>query len=149
MLVERKLSGVYSTLPIEVSFDHFDSYVDTLMDHLDEAGIKKTRLEVCENELVQKHFEKALESITEYIEFEEAYRYVSSDTVEACFREEMEEMRRIEAEKRAEAARLEAEEKKRQRELDALTEATITLDKKHLNKAIAILQAAGLIKKDK
>ena len=149
MMVERKLSGVYSTMPIEVAFEHFDSYVDTLMEYLQRAGIQVSRMEVCDNELVQKHFEKAIESILEYVELEDAYSYIDSDTVEHCFSEEMAEARRLEAERQAAEKKRIAEEARLQRELEALTEVQITVDKKHLNKAKAILLAAGLLKKDK
>ncbi len=148
MMVEKKLSGVYSTLAIDVAYDHFESFVDTLIDHMTDMGIEKTRLEVCENPLVQQAFEKTLKSITEYIEFDEAYRYVSDETVEVCYREELIEQRRIEQAKREEEAARIREAARIQREQEALNEMTITIDKKHRNKAVAILQAAGLLKKD-
>lgn len=148
MMVERKLSGVYMTMPVEVAFDHFDSYVDTLMEYMENVGIKKSRMEICDNVLVQQAFEKTLKSITEYIEFDEAYQYVNDDTVETCYKEELQEIRAREAEERRLAAIKQAEEARIKREQDALKEATITIDKKHLIKAVAILQAAGLIKKD-
>ena len=148
MMVEKKLSGVYNTLAIDVAYDHFESFVDTLIDHMADMGIEKTRLEVCENPLVQQAFDKTIKSITEYIEFDEAYRYISDETVELCYSEELIEQRRIEQQRREEEAKQFAETLRLQREQEALNEMTITIDKKHRNKAVAILQAAGLLKKE-
>lgn len=148
MMVEKKLSGVYSTLAIDVAYEHFESFVDTLMEHMIDMGIEKTRLEVSENPLVQQAFDKTINSITEYIEFDEAYRYVSDETVELCYSNELIEQRRIEKERREAEAERVREEQRLQREQEALNSMTITIDKKHRNKAVAILQAAGLLKKD-
>jgi hypothetical protein len=156
MLVEQKLRGVYGNVDVEVPFRAFDNYIDVLMEYLDEYDIQKTRLEVCENPLVIEAFNTALNQMMGDIEFDELCEYVDDDTVSFAFKPEMDEIARIEAEEQAERDRLaeiarqeQAERDRKQRELEAMTEVQITINKKHLNKAIALLQAAGLMKKAK
>ena len=156
MLVEKKLKGIFSTVETEVPFRAFDEFIDVLMDYLDDYAIKKTRLEVCENPLVIKAFEDCVVALFEQVDFDELAEMVNDDTISFAFRPELDEIERIEAEEEAERqrqlaiAKAEQDEKDRiQREKDALTEVQITIHKKHLNKAMALLQAAGFIKKAK
>jgi hypothetical protein len=156
MLVERKLKGVYSNVEIEVPFDAFDEYVDTMIEWLSEYEIEKTRLEVCENPLVIEAFENSLKDLVTDVDFSDLCDMIDEDTINFAFRPELDEIERLEAEQRAiEALRIEEERRiaeeaaRAQREIDALTECQITVHKKHVNKAIALLQAAGLMKKSK
>jgi hypothetical protein len=156
MLVEKKLKGVFSNVDVTVPWEAFDDYIDALMEYLDDYEIQKTRLEVCENPLVIKAFEDSIDRLIDDLDFNELGDMVDDDTIRFAFRPELDELDRIENEKRAEEAlriaeenRIAAEVSKAQRELEALTEVQITINKKHLNKAIALLQAAGLMKKAK
>ena len=155
-MVQKKLSGVFSTVEIEVPFTHYDDFIDEMMDQIVDLELQVSRVDVAENPDVIASFEKAVTRAVENIDFDyltdniDCHRLVCTAFAEAVrIKAEQEEIK-IKKSREEEAERNKLAEVKRKEEAAklALTQASISLPHKNYIKAMAILVAAGLVKKE-
>jgi hypothetical protein len=118
-MVERKLTGVICTIPIEIPFDAFDLFVTQMYEHLNYLDVAIDKADVAVHPGVLQAFEQGLRSLLADVDWNEATDNIDiEDTVDLLFPEEVkaameaeEERSRLAHEAYMEQLRLEQEER--------------------------------------
>lgn len=120
-MVERKLTGVITTIQIDIPFEAFEIYVTHLHEQLEYCGVDIPKSDVAIAHGVLQAFEQGLQALISEVDWNDASEYIEiDDTADLLFpeqikkaQEEEEERSRIAHEAYMEQLRLEQEEKDR------------------------------------
>lgn len=144
-MVERKLSGVFTTINYEIPWKWFQYSIESMHENLKyDYDLDIPIDDLIENKIVLEHYNRCLkEAINDgELAYIEDYRF----DADYIFRKEI-------AAREKELARIAAEEEKRIKEQEAAelailnaSMAQIHVPHKKLDKAVIILKAAGIIK---
>lgn len=137
-MVERKLTGIFGHAKVEIPFDEYNTFINKVIDELDDYDINIDRLTLMENPQIYMNF---LTSIKECGDDLSSLSYYNPD-VGTIFHAEIKEATRILKEKEAEEKRI-ADLKAAEELATKKTNIRIAVENK--DKALAILELAGLI----
>jgi hypothetical protein len=143
-LVERKLSGFYTTVTFEVPWKWFANAIAEMQEGLAYYNVHFTTEELMRTPSVIAAYQVAIDDATDDYDFSYMkdwnfnYTHLFSNEIR------VEQERKI-RERELEEERIKAEEEAKQARLKA-SMATIDVPHKKLEKAITILKAAGIIK---
>lgn len=141
-MVHRKLSGVFMHLPLEVPYETYDHYISEMHEALTHQGVEITKAELSELDDITANFEKEVDGFIRnvLVDYWEDIGDAWEDA-EKFFREEIKVAKAAKAEReRQERIKAEAEAKARRADAKQLK-----VSSQNLEKARAILQAAGLL----
>jgi F0F1-type ATP synthase epsilon subunit len=75
-MIERKLTSVISTIPVDIPFDSFDTYLTNLTEQLEYYDVEMTKSEVAATPGVMQAFEHGILEIINEISWDDASEYI-------------------------------------------------------------------------
>ena len=120
-MVERKLTGVVTTVQVDIPFEAFEIFVTHLHEHLAYLDVDMAKADVAISHGVLQAFEQGIQALLSEIDWNDASEYIEiEDTADLLFPEQIKVAQEIEEERSriAQAAyeeelRLEREENQR------------------------------------